>query len=110
MTTHKGDWSRVQNHDAARETWERVWGKKSIPSTFRIDSYTKPGNVVGKAFVTQEQMDAMNQAGHIEGGKIKAKIEAEFDKLRAIDSNARTSIIVSDPKSTPFLAGKGISW
>lgn len=26
--SHKKDWSRVQNHDAARETWERVWGKK----------------------------------------------------------------------------------
>lgn len=28
MSTHKGSRSRIQDHDAAREAWERIWGKK----------------------------------------------------------------------------------
>jgi len=28
MSTHKGSRSRVQDHEAAREAWERVFGKK----------------------------------------------------------------------------------
>jgi len=26
--SHKGSRSRVQNHEAAREAWERVWGAR----------------------------------------------------------------------------------
>jgi hypothetical protein len=29
--SHKGSRSRVQNHEAAREAWERFFGKKEKP-------------------------------------------------------------------------------
>jgi len=41
MSTHKGSRSRVQNHEAAREAWERVWGAKRTSEPPRAHTITK---------------------------------------------------------------------
>jgi hypothetical protein len=41
MSTHKGSRSRVQNHEAAREAWERMWGVKRTSEPPRADTGTK---------------------------------------------------------------------
>lgn len=33
--SHKGSRSRIQDQQAARDTWERVFGKKDISHAFR---------------------------------------------------------------------------
>ena len=35
--SHKGSRSRITDHQAARDAWERVWGKKAIAHAFRED-------------------------------------------------------------------------
>lgn len=39
--SHKGSRSRINNYEAAREAWERIWGKKDTSEPPRAITDTK---------------------------------------------------------------------